>query len=236
MQSPSTASGRRSGIAVDRIVTRAKGLSETARQTDAHKYTARMPGAATRRADRIVRVGGLDLRVLDEGDGAPVLLLHGFPDRAEMWRHVGARLRAAGRRTIAPDLRGFGESSAPPDRRAYRVDHVIDDLIGLLDTLGIDQPVDIMGHDWGAFTSWAFCLAHPERVHRHVALSVGHPTAYLFAGLEQKRKGTYMIHGRSPVSASTRWPSTTSADSARSRPAGTPTSTRPSPTCPGRVA
>jgi len=152
-----------------------------------------MSDAAATRARRTLRVGDLDLRVLDEGDGLPVLLLHGFPNRAEVWRHVGARLRGAGRRTIAPDLRGFGESSAPQGRRAYRVDHVLDDLVGVLDAVGVDRPVDVIGHDWGAFTSWALCLAHPDRVRRHVALSTGHPAAFLRAGLEQKRKGSYML-------------------------------------------
>jgi len=143
--------------------------------------------------ERTLRVDGLDLRVLDEGEGSPVLLLHGFPDRAEEWRNVGARLRATGRRTIAPDLRGFGESSAPKGRRAYRIDHILADLVAMLDALGVNGPVDVIGHDWGAFTSWALCLAHPGRVRRHVALSTGHPTAFLRAGLEQKRKSMYML-------------------------------------------
>lgn len=160
---------------------------------------ARMPGAATTPADRTLRVGNLDIRVVDEGAGPPVLLLHGFPDRAEEWRHVGARLRAAGRRTIAPDLRGFGESSAPKGLRAYHIDHVIDDLIGVLDQLGVREPVDLIGHDWGALAGWAFCFAHPDLVRRHVALSSGHPSAYLRAGVEQKRKGSYVLLWQIPA-------------------------------------
>jgi pimeloyl-ACP methyl ester carboxylesterase len=146
-----------------------------------------------RRRPNTLRIGDLDLRVLEEGDGPPLLLLHGFPDRAEEWRYVGARLRAAGRRTIAPDMRAFGESSAPAARGAYRVDHVLEDVVGVLDALGVGEPVDVIGHNWGAFTSWALCLAHADRVRRHVALSTGHPTAYLRAGLEHKRKSSYML-------------------------------------------
>lgn len=154
---------------------------------------AMMAGMSVTPVDRTLRVGDLDIRVLDEGDGSPVLLLHGFPGRAEEWRHVGTRLRAAGRRTIAPDLRGFGESSAPEGRSAYRIDLVVDDLLGLLNGLGVDEPVDVIGHDWGALTGWALCLAHPDRVRSLVALSNGHPRAYLNAGLEQKRKGVYVL-------------------------------------------
>jgi pimeloyl-ACP methyl ester carboxylesterase len=148
---------------------------------------------ATTLPGRTLAVGEVNMRVLDEGEGSPVLLLHGFPDRADEWRYVGARLRAAGRRTIAPDLRGFGESSAPVGRRAYHLDRVLEDLLGLLDALGIEEPIDLIGHDWGALTSWMLCLEHPDRVRRHVALSSGHPNAYLRAGFEQKRRGLYVL-------------------------------------------
>lgn len=148
---------------------------------------------------RRVALGDVELRVLDEGDGPPVLLLHGFPDRAELWSAVAARLRATGRRTIVPDLRGFGESTAPAGRRAYRLDRTVADVAGLLDALGVREPVELVGHDWGAISSWAFCLAHPGRVSRHVALSVGHPGAYRAAGIEQKVKGLYTLAWQVPV-------------------------------------
>lgn len=135
----------------------------------------------------------ISMRVLDEGTGPPVVLLHGFPDRAELWRHVAADLRAAGNRTIVPDLRGFGESPAPARRGDYAIDNVVGDIEQMLDSLGIREPVDVIGHDWGAMTSWALCLSRPERVRRHVAVSVGHPLAFVRAGLEQKRRSTYMV-------------------------------------------
>ncbi|MGH2914170.1 MAG: alpha/beta fold hydrolase [Solirubrobacteraceae bacterium] len=145
-------------------------------------------------AARTIRVGEIDLRVLDQGEGPAVVLLHGFPDRAEEWRHVATLLRAGGRRTIAPDLRGFGDSSAPGARAAYRIDRVLGDLDGLLDALGLSAaPIDVVGHDWGAVVGWAWCLQRPDRIRRFVAVSVGHPSAYLRAGLEQKRKGLYML-------------------------------------------
>jgi pimeloyl-ACP methyl ester carboxylesterase len=142
---------------------------------------------------RRLEVGGVELRVLDEGSGPPVLLLHGFPDRADMWRHVAARLREGGRRTLSPDLPGFGESSAPVGRANYRADRVAGQIAELLPALGIDQPVDLIGHDWGAYLSWYITLTRPELVRRHVALSVGHPRAFVLSGWEQKRKSRYML-------------------------------------------
>jgi pimeloyl-ACP methyl ester carboxylesterase len=105
---------------------------------------------------------------------------------------VGARLREGGRRTLALDLPGFGESSIPT-RRGSRADRVIGQIAELLPAVGAEGPVDVIGHDWGAYLSWAICLTRPDLVRRHVALSVGHPTAFVRAGWEQKRKSGYML-------------------------------------------
>lgn len=138
------------------------------------------------------------LRIVDEGEGRPVVLLHGFPDRAELWRDVSPQLQAGGFRTLAVDLPGFGESPAPSDRADCRVEGVAVQVLGALDALGISERVDLVGHDWGAVLGWVVCLRHPERVRRFVALSVGHPRAYTNAGLEQKRKGSYMLKWQIP--------------------------------------
>jgi pimeloyl-ACP methyl ester carboxylesterase len=142
---------------------------------------------------RRVAVDGIELRVLDEGAGPPVLLLHGFPDRAELWDGVASLLRLSGRRTLALDLPGFGESAAPLGRANYRADRVVGQIAQLLADLGADAPVDVIGHDWGAYLSWYMALMRPDLVRRHVAISVGHPQAFLVSGLEQKRKSSYML-------------------------------------------
>jgi pimeloyl-ACP methyl ester carboxylesterase len=147
----------------------------------------------------MISVGDVELAVQDEGTGRPVLLLHGFPDSASMWRDVIPRLVEAGYRIIAPDQRGFGDSSAPRGRLAYHIDRLVDDVVGLLDALGLQEPVDVVGHDWGAGVSWVLCLTHPDRVRRHVALTVGHPRAYARAGLSQKIKGYYFLTWQIPV-------------------------------------
>jgi pimeloyl-ACP methyl ester carboxylesterase len=141
---------------------------------------------------RELEVNGVRLHVVIEGTGPDVLLLHGFPDSHVLWRHVLPRLVAAGYRVIAPDLRGFGESEAPAGRAAYRIPALVGDVIGLLDALGIGT-ARLVGHDWGAVIGWQACLAYPERFVRFAAISVGHPTAYATAPLEQKRKAYYIL-------------------------------------------
>ena len=64
-------------------------------------------------------MNGIRLHVHEQGSGAPVLLLHGFPDSSSLWRHQVPALVAAGYRVIAPDLRGFGASDKPAAADAY---------------------------------------------------------------------------------------------------------------------
>ena len=149
-------------------------------------------------AERSIPFGEETVRALDEGNGLPTLLLHGFPDRAEMWRHVGARLRDAGRRTIAVDLPGMGESSAPIGRGHYKLDVVVGQLAVVLAALEVAGPVDVIGHDWGAALSWALCIRRPDLVRRHVAVSIGHPWAFLTAGPDQMRRSSYMVAWQVP--------------------------------------
>lgn len=80
-------------------------------------------------------------------------------------------LSGLGYRAIAPDMRGYGDTDAPPSISSYTTCHLVGDLIGLLDALGIDK-VFLVGHDWGAFVAWDFCLFRPDRVRALVNMSV----------------------------------------------------------------
>jgi pimeloyl-ACP methyl ester carboxylesterase len=133
------------------------------------------------------------LSVTIAGTGPPLLLLHGFPDSALLWRHQIPALAATGYTVIAPNLRGSGGSDAPAGTAAYHADRILDDLLGLLRALEISDPVGLIGHDWGAAIGWLLCMRLPERVYRFAALSVGHPAAYRGAGLRQKLKGWYIL-------------------------------------------
>jgi pimeloyl-ACP methyl ester carboxylesterase len=124
--------------------------------------------------------------------GPPVLLLHGFPDARDLWRHQVVALAAAGHRVVAPDLRGFGDSERPTDVEAYAMRRLVGDVVGLMDALGLRRAA-LVGHDWGAVLAWAVTMAHPDRVDRLVAVSVGHPSARAGAGLAQQVKGGYVL-------------------------------------------
>ncbi len=122
-------------------------------------------------------VNDIDIYFLDEGRGDPVVLLHGFPDSARLWRNQIPALVEAGYRAIAPDLRGFGRSSRPEGVDAYGIANAVGDVMALLDHLGIDR-AHIVGHDWGAGVAWGFALFVPQRTKTLSVLSVGHPKSF----------------------------------------------------------
>src|SRR6201989_3004530 len=111
---------------------------------------------------RRVRGEGVELEVLDEGAGPPVLLVHGFPDSSHLWRHQVAALTGAGLRAIAPDMRGFGASDRPGGVEDYRLSRAVGDLVAVLDALEVER-AHVVGHDWGAAVAWLLAALRPER-------------------------------------------------------------------------
>jgi pimeloyl-ACP methyl ester carboxylesterase len=120
---------------------------------------------------RHVSIDGIELNVLDEGDGALVVLCHGFPELAFSWRRQVPALAAAGYRVLAPDMRGYGRSSAPQAIEDYDILALCGDLCGLLDAYG-ERSAVFVGHDWGAIVVWQLAILHPERVLAVAGLSV----------------------------------------------------------------
>lgn len=120
-----------------------------------------------------IHANGVELSVLISGpaDGDVVVLCHGFPELAHSWRHQIDYLAAAGYRVLAPDMRGYGQSSIPSDVEAYDIVQLTGDVVGLLDHVGAEQAV-VIGHDWGAIVAWQFALLHSERTRAVAALSV----------------------------------------------------------------
>jgi pimeloyl-ACP methyl ester carboxylesterase len=124
---------------------------------------------------RYVDVGSLTMHVAEAGspEADPILLLHGWPQHWYLWRRQLPVL-ARHYRAIAPDLRGFGWSDAPPD--GYDKENMATDVLNLLDTVGIER-VRLVGHDWGGWIGFLLCLRAPERVRRFVALDIPTPFA-----------------------------------------------------------
>jgi pimeloyl-ACP methyl ester carboxylesterase len=140
----------------------------------------------------MIEVNGLRFHVEDEGRGRPVILLHGFPDTSSLWRQQLPALVAAGHRVIAPDLRGRGRSDRPAGVAQYALPLIVNDVVGILDALGIERAA-VVGHDWGAAVAWGVASLHPGRVDRLVALSVGFPGTAGKPRLEALQKGWYRL-------------------------------------------
>jgi epoxide hydrolase 4 len=126
---------------------------------------------------RTVKVGEVALHYVDIGAGPIVLLLHGFPDFWYSWRHQLVALAAARYRAVAPDMRGYNESSRPRAVRDYRVRFLIDDVVHLIQRLD-QQPAVIVGHDWGGVIAWRLAALELHVVQRLVVLNAPHPAAF----------------------------------------------------------
>ena len=122
-----------------------------------------------------VVANGVRFHLAEAGDPAapPVICLHGWPQHWYLWRDVIGAL-AESRRVICPDLRGLGWSEAPP--RGYEKEVMADDLIAVMDELGIER-ASLIGHDWGGFAAFLACIRRPERFDRYLALNIAPPLA-----------------------------------------------------------
>ncbi|MHB8532511.1 MAG: alpha/beta fold hydrolase [Solirubrobacteraceae bacterium] len=120
---------------------------------------------------RVNTAEGVELSTLEEGTGPLVVLCHGFPELAFSWRHQVPALVQAGYRVLVPDMRGYGESSAPAAIEAYDVIQLCGDMVALLDDAGEREAV-FVGHDWGANVVWWLAMIHPGRVRAVAGLSV----------------------------------------------------------------
>ena len=118
---------------------------------------------------------GVDIAFLDEGEGAPIVLVHGFASTAQVnWRHPGwvGTLTGAGRRVIALDNRGHGGSSKLYDPAAYHSAEMAEDVRALLDHLDLER-ADVMGYSMGGRIAAFLALAHPQRLRRMVLGGLG---------------------------------------------------------------
>jgi pimeloyl-ACP methyl ester carboxylesterase len=129
---------------------------------------AQATGSATHRT---VNANGIHLHFVEQGEGPLVVLCHGFPESWYSWRHQLVALSAAGFRAVAVDMRGYGQSDRPEPIDQYTLLHLVGDMVGLLDVLGVQQAV-IAGHDWGAGVAWHAALLRPDRFRAVIALSI----------------------------------------------------------------
>jgi haloacetate dehalogenase len=124
-----------------------------------------------------IALPGITLSVQEAGAGDPVILLHGFPENGLCWARVAPAF-ARRFRVIIPDLRGYGQSDAPPDdagHDAYSKRQMAADIVALMDHLGLPS-AHVLGHDRGARVAYRLALDHPARLWRLGIIEIA-PTA-----------------------------------------------------------
>lgn len=125
-------------------------------------------------SSRMIAANGIDMFVTEQGTGPLVVLCHGWPELSHSWRHQLPAIAAAGFHVVAPDMRGFGRTSAPKSIEAYSIFDLVGDMVALVAALGETKAM-IIGHDWGAPVAWHAALFRPDIFTAVGGLSVAPP-------------------------------------------------------------
>jgi len=140
-----------------------------------------------------ITTNGVKLHYVTQGNGALMLMLHGFPEFWYSWRHQIPAF-ATDYQVVAPDLRGYNDSDKPKAQSAYVMDEFIKDIEGVITGLGYDKCV-LVGHDWGGAIAWPFAYSRPQMVEKLIVLNIPHP-AKMAEGLrtpQQLLRSWYMF-------------------------------------------
>jgi pimeloyl-ACP methyl ester carboxylesterase len=173
------------------------GVAALASQASAQRTEALEPFVPGDVQHRRVKANGINLHIAEQGGGPLVLLCHGFPETWYCWRHQIPALAKAGFHVVAPDMRGYGQTDAPPEVASYSMMHLVGDMVGLVAALGQKQAI-IVGHDWGASVAWNTALLRPDVFPAVAGLSVSFrprgPAPPLRVLREQGRYTYYWIY------------------------------------------
>jgi pimeloyl-ACP methyl ester carboxylesterase len=147
-----------------------------------------------------VEANGLRFEVDTCGAGDRLALcLHGFPEAAISWRYQLPVLAELGYRVWAPNQRGYGRTTRPPNVDDYRTDRLVADVAGLIDASGATS-VTLIGHDWGAAVAWLFATDRVRPLERLVIMNVPHPALFAqrLRSLDQAVRSWYMLFFQLP--------------------------------------
>lgn len=152
-----------------------------------------------------LRANGLEFACDVMGDSEDVaLLLHGFPESRYSWRYQLPVLAAQGWRAVAPDLRGYGQSSRPTPtyagKAAYHIDHLVDDVVGMFEALKPRRKL-LVAHDWGALIAWVVAMRRAVALDGLIIMNVPHPAVFrdlITHYAPQRRKSWYVAFFQLP--------------------------------------
>jgi len=128
------------------------------------------------------------------------LCLHGFPEHAFSWRFQLPMLAELGYEAWAPNLRGYGATTKPPSRDAYSIEHLLDDVAGLIDASEAREVI-LLAHDWGAVIAWYFAIRQKRPLQRLVICNVPHPRSMESSdgpGWDQLKRSWYIFFFQIP--------------------------------------
>ncbi len=149
-----------------------------------------------------ITVRDIDFAYLEAGpvDGPLALCLHGFPDHAHTWNLLMPELAAAGYHVVAPWLRGYAPTGLAPDGN-YQTASVALDALALADAFAGDGDAVLIGHDWGAISSYAAVGHRPERFSKFVSLAVPHSSGLMpmFFTPQQLQRSFYVFFFQTPL-------------------------------------
>lgn len=134
--------------------------------------------AVTAVVTRTIQANGLSFTIDEAGEGEDVaLLLHGFPEGRQAWRAQIPAFVKAGWRVVAPDLRGYADSSRPKGRKAYHISHLTDDVAALFNATGARRRL-LVGHDGGGIIAWSAAAMRVTPLDGLIVMNAPHPTVY----------------------------------------------------------
>lgn len=122
--------------------------------------------------EKLIETNGIKLHTVMIGEGPPLVLLHGFPDFWYGWKSVISGLKSH-YKLIIPDMRGFNLSDKPKGVSNYKIELLIGDIKGLIESLNLGK-VYLAGHDWGGAVAWAFAEKYPDMLQKLAILNAPH--------------------------------------------------------------
>ena len=136
---------------------------------------------------KIIKNKDIEINTYIDGEGPLVIMVHGWPESWYSWRHQIQPITELGYKVIAIDVRGYGNSSKPPEVEKYDMPSLIGDIVNIIDKENVEQAI-LIGHDWGAPICWNTAALFPKKIRAIIGLSVPHSRRGKISNIELWRQ------------------------------------------------